>query len=274
MSEYPADVFWFITLFVLLGSACIGSFLNVCIYRIPNEESVVHPRSRCPACGHPIAWYDNIPVLSYLLLRGTCRSCGSTISWRYPLVEIVTAVLFTLVWWRYGWEPRTLIFMLVVFGLLLATFVDFDHMIIPDRVSLGGMGIGLVLSAAWPALHGELRVWPAVLQSLTGLGLGFGLLWLVAVFGKFVFKKDAMGFGDVKLLGAIGAFIGWQGVVFTIMVSSLIGSVVGLTLIFFGNREWQSRIPYGPYLAGAAVIWILWGPYWWSLYVDWVSRTY
>jgi leader peptidase (prepilin peptidase) / N-methyltransferase len=273
MHDLPPDLVTLISITVLIGGACIGSFLNVCIYRIPNEQSVVHPRSRCPSCLHPIAWYDNIPIVSYVLLRGACRHCGSTISWRYPLVEALTSLLFFLVWRQYGWDPRTLVFMLFVFGLLLATFVDFDHMIIPDRVSLGGMVIGLAISALLPTLHGETRPLPALIHSATGLAVGFGLLWLVSVLGKLMFKKDAMGFGDVKLLGAIGAFTGWEGVVFTIMISSLLGSVVGLTLIIVGGREWQSRIPYGPYLAIAAILWALWGPHWWGLYVDWVQAA-
>ncbi len=257
---------------VFLVGACWGSFLNVNIHRIPNDESIIAPRSRCPHCGASIAWYDNIPLVSYFLLRARCRRCGAGISARYVLVEALTAILFVAVWLTYGWVVVTPIYWLVLSGLIVATFVDFEHMIIPDRVSLGGMLAGVALSAMAPALHGETRALESVIRSLQGMALGAGLLWLVAVVGKMVFRKDAMGFGDVKLLGAIGAFLGWQSVLFTIMISSLIGSVIGLSFILFGRKEWQSRIPYGPYLALAAVIWILWGQGWWDAYIRWMME--
>ncbi len=267
-----SDPFWtlYLTLLAFAGGACIGSFLNVCIHRIPREESIVRPRSRCPACGSAIAWYDNIPVLSYFMLRGRCRRCGARISLRYPFVELLTAVLFLAVWNRYGFDARTLVFMAVVGGLIVATFVDIDFMIIPDRISLGGMPAGLLASALAPALHGADTAGEALLASAVGIAAGSGSLFLVAWLGRLAFKKDAMGLGDVKLLGAIGAFLGWPGVVFTILVSSLLGSVFGLAMILAGGRAWQSRIPYGPYLAAAAVIWILGGHVWWDAYVNWL----
>ena len=271
MNELPPGLDLYFTLLIFLGGACVGSFLNVCIHRIPRDESVIHPRSRCPSCRNMIAWYDNIPILSYLLLRGRCRHCGTTISPRYALVEALTAVLFLGIWWIHGATVVTPLYLLVVSGLILATFVDFEHMIIPDRVSIGGMVAGLVLSAAFPVLHHVEGHLDGLLLSLIGLITGGGSLWLVAVLGKMMFKKDAMGLGDVKLLGAIGAFMGWQSVLFTIMISSLVGSVVGLTFIVSGRGEWQSRIPYGPYIALAAVVWMLWGAEWWEAYIHWMS---
>ncbi len=266
------DPFWavYFTLLVFLGGLVIGSFLNVCIYRIPIEESVVHPRSHCPECDQLIAWYDNIPVLSYFFLRGRCRHCHTVISPRYALVEMLTAVLFLSVWNLYGWDPRTPVFLVMISGLILGTFVDLEYYIIPDRVSLGGMVAGLLFSALVPALHGVDSAGPALRASAVGLVAGSGSLFLVAELGRRAFKKEAMGLGDVKLLGGMGAFIGWQGVVFTILVSSLLGSVIGVALILSGKREWQSRLPYGPFLAVGAVAWVLGGYHAWAWYVSWI----
>ena len=260
----------YFTLLAFFFGACIGSFLNVCIYRIPLDQSVVTPRSHCPHCGKSIAWYDNIPLVSYFALRAKCRQCGGPISPRYALVELLTAFLFLLVWLKYGLSFQTPVYWLMVSGLILGTFVDFEHMIIPDRVSLGGMVAGVILSALIPALHDAATVRDSLIASALGLALGSGSLWLVAVVGKWVFKKDAMGLGDVKLLGGIGAFLGWQAVLFTILMSSFFGSMVGVALIVSGKREWQSRIPYGPYLALAAVVWVLIGKTWWQAYINWL----
>jgi leader peptidase (prepilin peptidase)/N-methyltransferase len=266
------EPFWalYFTLLVFLVGLVIGSFLNVCIYRIPREESIVHPRSHCPNCNQLIAWYDNIPVLSYFILRGRCRHCAIPISPRYALVEMLTAVLFLSVWNACGWDPRTPVYLVMVGGLILGTFVDLEHYIIPDRVSLGGMVAGLFFSALVPALHGKETMPPALLASVIGLIAGSGSLYLVAELGRRMLKKDAMGLGDVKLLGGIGAFLGWQGVVFTILISSLLGSVIGVTLIVSGKREWQSRLPYGPFLAIGAVGWVLGGHQLWAWYLNWV----
>jgi leader peptidase (prepilin peptidase)/N-methyltransferase len=265
-------MYLYVTLLAFAFGACVGSFLNVCIYRIPAEESVVTPRSHCPKCGHMIAWYDNIPMLSWVLLRAKCRGCKAKISPRYFLVELLTAVLFLLLWMQYGLDLRVPVYWLAVAGLILGTFVDIDHMILPDRVTKGGMIVGPILSMLVPALHGEVTLLGGLIASLKGLVLGFGALWLVARVGRMAFKQDAMGFGDVKLMGAIGALLGWQAVLFTILVSSLLGSVVGLALVFIGGREWQSRIPYGPYIAAAAVLWMLWGHSWWAIYWQWLQR--
>jgi len=267
---------------VFAFGACLGSFLNVCIHRIPREESVIRPRSHCPACGALIAWHDNIPLVSYLALRARCRQCGIRISPRYFLVELLVAALFVLVWLKYGTAdtarplglaPVTefgpvLVYWLAVFGLTLGTFVDFEHMIIPDRVTIGGIATGLLLSAFFPALHHQGAFYGGIGSSFIGAAVGFGLLWGIAVLGKLAFRKDAMGFGDVKLMGAIGAYLGWIAVLFTVLVSSFLGAIVGVSLVVAGKREMQSRIPYGPYIAIAALIWILWGPTLWNAYLD------
>lgn len=250
----------FITVFVVFFGACIGSYLNVCIYRIPREESTIKPRSHCPHCGNLIAWHDNIPLLSWLALRAKCRRCGGRISPRYILVEVLVAALFLLVWMQYGLTLKTPVYWLMMAGLVLGTFVDLEHMIIPDRVSLGGLAAGLILSPLIPSLHGHSSWLPALVASAGGAALGGGLLYGVGVLGKMAFKKDAMGLGDVKLLAGLGAFLGWKAVLFIVMVSSFIGAFVGIGFIIAKKHEWQSRIPYGPYIALAAMIWILWGP--------------
>jgi leader peptidase (prepilin peptidase) / N-methyltransferase len=275
--------FVFFSVIAFFFGACMGSFLNVCIYRIPLEIPVYRPkRSFCPHCKQQIAWYHNIPLLSWLMLRGKCRYCGAGISYRYLVVELITALLFLLVWLKYDllatgpvlglvqFSDWWLIpvYWLVVFGLVLGTFVDFEHMIIPDRVTLGGIVAGLVLSALVPSLHGETTVLRSLLWSSIGAIVGGGTLWLTAIIGRMIFKKEAMGFGDVKLLGAVGAFFGSRAILFTILVSSLAGSIVGVSLVASRNRDMQSKIPYGPYLALAALVWLFWGPALWEAYLD------
>ncbi len=267
--------------------ACIGSFLNVCIYRIPKDESVVHPGSHCPACNVPITWYQNIPLFSWLALRGRCAHCKVRISPRYIGVEFLTACLFLLAWLKFdvyvgprplGLDPVTslpliLVYWLIIMGLVLGTFVDFDHMIIPDRVTLGGMILGVMASVLVPALHGQTSWLSGFIQSLIGLAVGFGSLWAVAVLGEFAFKKEAMGFGDVKLMGAIGAFFGWQAILFTIIVASFAGTFVGVSLILARKKEMQSRIPFGPYLSLGTLVWLYWGPRLWEMYINLLIPT-
>ena len=260
-----------VSLFVLLGGLCLGSFLNVCIWRIPRGESIAWPGSHCPKCGHPIAWFDNIPLVSWVALGGKCRHCREPISARYFTVELLTGTLFTWIWLRHGATALTPLHCLFTGALVFASFVDFDHLILPDRVTIGGMVAGPVLSVLWPELQGE-AAWPgALVSSLAGLGAGFGLLWLVGVAGKAILKRDAMGFGDVKLLGAIGACLGWRAVLFCVLVSSLSGTLAGLGMVAAGRKDLQGRIPYGPHLALAAVLWMLYGPAWVAAYWRWAT---
>ena len=277
----------FFTILAVAWGACIGSFLNVCIYRIPIGLSVIKPDSHCPVCKTPIRWYQNIPIFSYLFLSGKCANCGTKISPRYVLVEILVALLFLLAWLKFdlypGARPLGLIpitdfklipvYWLVIMGLVLGTFVDFEHMIIPDRVTLGGIVCGLIASVLVPSLHGQTNALPSLIQSGIGLAVGWGSLWSVAVLGEFIFKKEAMGFGDVKLMGAIGAFFGWQAVLFTIIVSSFAGSIVGIAFIIVGKKEMQSKIPFGPYISLAALLWIYWGQAWWNWYIAFLAGT-
>ena len=272
----PLSPFWslYLTLLAFFFGACVGSFLNVCIYRIPLDQSVVHPRSHCPHCNYMIPWYHNIPLVTWVALRGKCHNCGAPITPRYFLVELLTAVLFLAAWNLHGVSWITLIDWLVISGLIMGTFIDFEHMILPDRVTIGGMIIGPIVSFFVPALHHKSTWGEGLTSSLIGLAAGFGTLYLVAKAGKLFFKKDAMGFGDVKLLGAIGAFFGWASVYFTIMVSSFVGTIVGVTLILRKSKEWQSRIPYGPYIALAALIWMLGGDRAWVWYVNWLTGNH
>jgi len=262
---------WYFTAVVYLFGACWGSFLNVCIYRIPAELSVVKPRSRCPKCMTNLTWKDNIPILGWLLLGGKCRYCKAPISIRYPAIELLTAFLFTLVWVRFAYDPVVIPYMVLVFGLILGSMVDVDEMWIPDRCTIGGMIIGPIFSFILPSMHGVEGHFSGLIESLIGLAAGFGSLWSVSIIGKLILKKDAMGFGDVKLMGALGAFLGWQSIVFIVFVSSLLGTIVGVSFILAGKSEWQSKIPFGPYIALAGIIWVLGGSALWEAYIGWMQ---
>ncbi len=203
------------------------------------------------------------------MLNGKCRHCKAPISPRYFIVELLTGALFTALWLIHGWTLQTPVYLFFTSALILGTFVDLDHLILPDRVTLGGMVAGLLLSFAFPALQGQTDRLPALLHSLAGLALGYGILWLVATLGRAILKREAMGIGDVKLLGAIGACLGWQAVLFTVFVSSLSGTLLGLGLIAAGKKELQSKIPYGPHIALAAVLWMLCGPACIDFYLAW-----
>ena len=269
MMPLPPEAFPVLTIFIFLAGLCIGSFLNVCIWRIPRDESIVWPGSHCPACNHAIAPWDNLPLLSWILLGGKCRHCRAPISPRYFVVELLTGALFAGLWLVHGWTLQTPVYLFFTAALVLGTFVDFDHLILPDRVTLGGMVAGLALAFAFPELHGRSERLPALLQSALGLALGYGSLWLVATLGRLVLKREAMGMGDLKLLGAIGACLGWQAVLFAVFVSSLSGTLLGLALIAVGQKELQSKIPYGPHLALAAVLWMFCGPACIDFYLAW-----
>ncbi len=342
---------------VFIFGAVVGSFLNVCVHRMPRGRSIVRPPSHCPKCKEPIQWFDNIPILSYVILRGRCRNCAVRISPRYALVELVTGLFFLAVWLKFtGWLIP--IFWLFIAGLLVATFIDFEHYIIPDEITLGGCVAGLVLATAFPPLVGETVWYLGLVWSFVGLLVGGLSVWAIVEVGKLAFGRrkvplelgtvvtiadkqltvqdevvkweelfmrdsdrirfraatltfadktladvdvrvsethlylgeeqfelttvgpirattdllilpqEAMGFGDVKLMAGIGAFLGWKPALFTLMVSSLLGSVVGLGLIILRLREMRGRIPYGPYIAAAAVLWVFYG----RELVDWYMR--
>jgi leader peptidase (prepilin peptidase)/N-methyltransferase len=259
---------WYFTVVVFIFGACWGSFLNVCIYRIPAELSVVKPRSRCPKCMTDLAWKDNIPILGWFALGGQCRYCKVPISARYPSIELLTAVIFTLIWIRYPYQLVAIPYMVLAFGLILGSMVDYDEMWIPDRCTIGGMILGPLFSILVPSLHGVENGLEGLISSLIGLAVGFGSLWSVSIIGKLILRKDAMGFGDVKLMGALGAFLGWESIIFIIFVSSLLGTLVAIGFIVAGKKEWQSKIPFGPYISLAAILWMLGGSILWQMYLD------
>jgi len=259
------DIYWATLVFVL--GLCFGSFLNVCIYRIPLEKSVSWPPSACPKCGTRIKGFDNIPVLSWLLLRGKCRSCKTPVSIGYPLIELLTGLFFLTLWLLYGFSWITPVYALAVFGLLLGTFIDLEEMWLPDRVTIGGMILFPILSALVPSLHGAAGWIAGLKASLIGLAVGFGIFWAIRELGTAVFKKEAMGFGDVKLMGMLGALLGWQAVIYITFFSALVGAVIGTGLIVLKKKELSSQIPYGPYIALAAFSWLLGGFRLWDAYL-------
>ena len=351
--------------FAFVLGACIGSFLNVCIYRLPLGLSVNEPRrSFCPACKYPIPFWQNVPLASWLLLRGRCANCAAPISFRYFGVELLTGLLFLAVWmkvWAWGslsWPPQSWVLALPYWIMaalfIVATFIDFEHFIIPDEITLGGTAAGVLLSFAIPLLHGQEAHLLGAVWALVGAAVGYGTLWLVVQLGKAAFGKkrlsfpepepfswtrrgeeadlvvgqekmlwsdffyrgnervllqcnwieidgerfekaaahcecdwlhlgerkwelvkvdmmrgevsdvtlprEAMGFGDVKFIACIGAFLGWKAVFFTVMSASTFGAVVGLVAIALGQRQWSARIPFGPYLALGALVWFFTGP--------------
>ncbi len=244
-----------IPFFVFLFGITIGSFLNVCIYRMGREQSIVRPPSHCTACNKPIRWYDNIPLLSYLVLKGRCRDCGAKISFRYFFVELLTGVIFLSIYSRFGLSPATFIYCLFVSGLIVATFVDFDFRIIPDEISVGGIVLGLLLSAAYPRLHNATGPLWGLRDSLLGVLVGGGSLWILGCVGEFIFRKESMGGGDVKLLAMIGSFMGWKIAILCLPLASLLGAVVGIIIKI---RTKSSLIAFGPYLSLGAVISLFW----------------
>jgi leader peptidase (prepilin peptidase)/N-methyltransferase len=247
---------WAVLLFVFALGGCIGSFLNVCIWRMPREESIVRPRSRCPHCTKPIAWFDNVPVVSYLRLRGRCRSCKKPIHWRYPLVELLTACSLALVVWRFGLTPEALVYGALVCALITVSFIDFDFQIIPDEISLGGLVVGVLASVLIPSLHGTDNRLAALGQSVIGLLAGGGILYVTGVLGDFVFRKETMGGGDVKLLAMAGTVLGWKLVVLTFFLAPVLALLPGIYVLLFRRSH---VIPYGPFLSLALVVSLFYG---------------
>ncbi len=241
---------WILDLLTVLLGLILGSFLNVCIYRLPRELSVVRPRSCCPSCNRTIAWFDNIPLLSYLLLRGKCRHCGTSIPIRYPLIEGATGLISWLVY-HFGLGMDYFVYFPYAASLLAVSVIDLEHRIIPDQISLSGIVIGLLLAAFTPVMP--------FLDSLVGFALGGASLLLVGMAYEAVRKQEGIGGGDIKLLAMIGAFTGWKGVLFTIFGGSLIASIVGITLMIVRRTNGQVPIPFGPFLSGASFLYILVG---------------
>ena len=238
-------------LFACVFGMVIGSFLNVCICRMPKSESIVSPPSHCPYCSYQIRWYDNIPLVSYLLLSGKCRGCGAHISLQYLLVEVLNGILSLLLFFRFGPTLAFAALFLFCSALVVITFIDIEHQIIPDEISLPGIFVGFVLSFF---LKGH-----SWLNSLLGILLGGGSLLLVAYLYNKLTGKDGMGGGDIKLLAMMGAFLGWKAIPFIIFASSLFGSLIGVSIMVLQKKDSKLAIPFGPYLAFAAVLYIFYG---------------
>ena len=230
----------------LVFGLVIGSFLNVCIWRLPRRESLAIPPSHCSSCNRSIAVYDNIPVLSFLWLRGRCRYCRQPISWRYPLVELSNGAGYTLLLWRYGMEWTTIVYAALFSSLLVITFIDLDHQIIPDRITLPGMVIGLI-AAAWVLPHG-------LKNGLAGLLLGGGMFYAIALL-----SRGGMGGGDIKMIAMVGAFLGWKAVLLTTFLGAMTGSLIGMFLILFHGKNRKTPVPFGPFLSLGALISLFWG---------------
>ncbi len=257
--------------FILLFGLAVGSFLNVCIYRIPLSDLSIHSprRSFCPECKETINFYDNIPVLSYLLLWGKCRSCKAKISVIYPLVELATAALFLLMFYHFGVTLEFLLALAFIAVLLPISVIDARYYIIPNVIIVTGLILGVVIVCA--IAYQRTDVW-YLLTRFIGAVAGGLMLWLIAVIGSAVLRKKAMGGGDIKLMALIGLFLGaWPELVMVIAFSALSGAIVGSALIISGRKSRQSPIPYGPFLAGAAVLVLLWGDTLWSTYLRFVG---
>ena len=230
---------------------CIGSFMNVCIYRLPAKKSIVFPGSACPDCGTSIQAYDNIPVLSYIWLKGRCRHCSTRIPLRYVTVEIMGGAFAVLAYLKFGFTWEALIYYGFVAALLIITFIDIDFQIIPDIISLPGIPLGFAASFAIPGVTYK--------ASLVGILVGGGTLYLIAWGYQLITKKEGMGGGDIKLLGMIGAFIGWQGVLFTIFVASAVGTISGLLVMLHQKKGLKLAIPFGPFLSIGAIAYVFMG---------------
>jgi leader peptidase (prepilin peptidase) / N-methyltransferase len=229
---------------------CVGSFLNVCIYRLPTGGSVVRPASRCPGCGQSLAWWDNIPVFSYVALRGKCRTCRLPISARYPIVEILTAAIFLAHWYAFGATPLLFVRLLFASALIVLFAIDLEHQILPNVITLPGIVLGFLFSWLVP---------PGPVMSLAGIALGGGLLWAISEAWFRLRHVEAMGFGDVKMLAMVGAFLGVKMVILTFILSSMIGGVVGIALIATRRADMGTKVPFGTMLAVAALVASLWG---------------
>jgi len=249
---------------IFIMGAIIGSFLNVCIYRLPKNESIISPPSHCPKCGKPIPWHDNVPIVSYLMLMGRCRFCKAKIHWRYPLVEVLTALFLTALFLRFSTTPKFFAYSIMTCGLIVATFIDFETECIPDQVSEGGIVIGLLFALIFPSVMNEAARLHGLLDSLAGMIAGGGCIFILKISGTIMFRKkierlgieSAMGEGDIYLMAMIGAFLGWKLVLLTFFIAPFFGAVAGIILKI---RDGRDIIPYGPHLSLAALVAMFFG---------------
>lgn len=242
-----------------LFGAVFGSFLNVCIYRLPAGLSVARPASRCPSCGHLIAFYDNIPILGYIILRGRCRSCAAPFSAQYPLVEAVAGLFAVALYAVFGFTPELFVYFAFIAALIVVTFIDLEHRLIPDVISLPGIPIGVIASFFLAS--------PGVVNSIIGAIVGGGFLFGVSAVYYLATKRDGMGGGDVKLLAMIGAFLGWKAVIVTILFGSFVGALTGGAFMIAAGKNGRYAIPFGPFLAAGALVYLFIGEHLISWYI-------
>ena len=238
-----AEAFTLIVL-ALIG-ACIGSFLNVCIYRLPRRESLVWPASHCTSCGRTLSWYENVPIIGWLALRGRCRTCGERISIVYPIVEAVTAVIFVCGYLIYGWTPLLAVRLVFACAMIVLFVIDLQHQILPNVITVPGIVIGVILSFFLP---------PGWFSSLLGVVLGGGVLLLIMEAYARARGFEGLGMGDVKMLAMIGAFLGWQLMLLTLVLGSLAGSIIGVGLISTRRGGMKTALPFGTFLAVGALV--------------------
>ena len=245
---------------VFLAGLIIGSFLNVCIHRIPAEESIVWPGSRCPSCRNAIRWYDNLPVLSYLALGGRCRDCGTRISFRYPAVELLAGFTFVAIWSRHFPPQVTGLYCALAACYIAISFIDIDHKIIPDVITIPSLWVAPLIAL----VIGQI----GIKESLIGIAVGGGVLWGIAAGYEKIRKQEGMGFGDVKLLAMVGGFQGWEASLFSLIVGSILGTIVGISLMIARRGRLDMEIPFGPFIIAGALLHMLGGP----AIIDWYFR--
>lgn len=242
---------WILPVFAGLLGAVVGSFLNVCIYRLPRKQSIVSPPSSCPECGSRIPWYLNVPLVSFLALRGRCRVCKTPISMRYPAIELLNGLLFWVIFDRFGISWLTPVFWLFSASLVVIAFIDLEHQIIPDVISLPGIVIGFLCSFFIP--------WLSWSDSALGILLGGGSLFAIAAGYQLLTGREGMGGGDIKLLAMVGAFMGWKAVLPIIFLASLLGTLVGVPLMLVQRENARLALPFGPFIVCATLVFLLWG---------------
>ena len=241
----------FMEIIITLLGAVVGSFLNVCIRRIPAGESLVFPASHCPKCNYSIRFYDNIPLISYLALRGRCRNCREGISLQYPLVELLTAILALLLFWKFGLTLKFLFSFLFACVLIIITFIDLEHQIIPDVLTLPGIPVFFLAAV--------LAMGVSPLEAVLGVLIGGGILYAIAFGYELITKREGMGGGDIKLLAMLGAFFGWKSLFFILLVSSFLGAIVVISVMLIKGKDMKYAVPFGPFLSLAALACIFWG---------------
>lgn len=245
-----------IYIFIFVAGAALGSFLNVCIYRLPRGESLIYPSSHCVHCNHAIPWHDNIPFLGFLLLRGRCRFCARPIALRYIVVEFIMAGLLVLFYVLFGVDVRFFLYSILTSALVVSSFIDFEHQVIPDVITIPGIFAGLILCALFPSITDRPDRLGAFYYSIKGMLVGGGSIYLLGIIGELIFRKEAMGGGDVKLMAMIGAFLGLKLALFVFFVAPFFGAIAGVITKIRHNKN---IIPYGPYLSIATLVAIIWG---------------